>query len=465
LTEYAIDYFKQLKKDFGQGRERKTEIRAFDTIEATKVVVANRKLYVNKEEGFVGYGLKKDEYISDCSDIDDIIIFRKDGVVMVTKVDAKKFVGKDILHAAVWKKGDDRTVYHMVYQDGSAGPAYVKRFNVTGVTRDKEYDLTSGKKGSRVLYFSANPNGESEVITLKLRPRPKLKNLRLDFDMTELAIKGRGSKGNILTKNLVSKIELKEKGESTLSARNVWIDEVTRRLNVDGRGRSLGQFGGEDKLLLISDQGFYRLVSADLALHFNDDISIIEKWHPDRPISIVYFDGVKERYTVKRFLAEASTKDVLFITDHDNSQLLIATTAKDPVVKVEYDQRSSAKEDEEISLESAIDVKGVSAIGNRFIQDKPKNMFLLESEEEDEEIEEVPTDDPEDGNPGSAGIKGGQTVKKDTRKGLSLDQTSEKPLEVDFDIDPLPAKPAPKPARAKKKKDPSSDDEGQISLF
>jgi len=209
LTDYAVDYFKKLKKDFGAGRERKTEIRTFDTIEATKVVVANRKLYVNKDEGFIGYGLKKDEYISDCSDLDDVIIFRNDGVMMVSKVADKKFMGKDILHAAVWKKGDKRTVYHMVYQDGPAGPAFVKRFKVTGVTRDKEYDLSAGKKGSRMLYFSANPNGEAEVITVKLRPRPKLKTLKLDFNFAELSIKGRGSKGNTMTKNLISKIELK----------------------------------------------------------------------------------------------------------------------------------------------------------------------------------------------------------------------------------------------------------------
>ena len=463
LTDFAVEYFKKLKKDFGEGRERKTEIRTFDTIEATKVVVANRKLYVNREEGFVGYGLKKDEYVSDCSDIDDIIIFRADGVMMVSKVDNKKFVGKDILHVAVWKKGDKRTVYHMVYQDGSAGPCYVKRFNVTGVTREKEYDLTAGKKGSRLMYFSANPNGESEVILVKLRPRPKLKTLKFDFDFSELAIKGRGSKGNTLSKNLVSKIELKEKGESTLAARKVWMDEVTRRLNVDGRGTYLGQFAGEDKLLLVSELGFYKLVAADLSLHFNDDISIIEKWRPDRPMSIIYYDGLKNRYTVKRFLIEPSTKDVSFITEHENSKLLIATTARDPIVKVEYDKRSSGADDEEFQLEDVIDIKGVSAIGNKFIQDKPKNMYLLEPEEdEDNEDEDEPEDDPDD-----EGVSDDENGSDGNDEGYSVDQVSEESVEVDFEISPPKKAPKPKPKQkaAGKKKGPASEDEGQISLF
>jgi topoisomerase IV subunit A len=462
LTDFAIDYFKKLKKDFGDGRERKTEIRTFDTIEATKVVVANRKLYVNREEGFVGYGLKKDEYVSECSDIDEIIIFRADGVMVVSKVDSKKFFGKDILHVAVWKKGDNRTVYHMIYQDGSAGPCFVKRFNVTGVTRDKEYDLTNGKKGSRMMYFSANPNGESEVVNVKLRPRPKLKTLKFDFDFTELAIKGRGAKGNTLSKNLVSKIELKERGESTLAARKVWIDEVTRRLNVDGRGRFLGQFGGEDKLLLVSDQGFYKLAAADLALHFNDDISIIEKWRPDRPMSIIYYDGDKNRYTVKRFLVEPSTKDVTFITEHENSQLLLATTSIDPIVKVEYDKRSSGSEDEEFQLEELIGVKGVTAIGNRFITDKPKNMFLLEPEEEDEEED---SDEDEGNDEGGAALQDVEELEEEEAddESFSVDQHSEDSLEVDFDV-----KPSSKNAQVKKKgkkKGPASDEEGQISLF
>jgi topoisomerase-4 subunit A len=479
LTEFAIDYFKDLKKRFGAGRERKTEIRQFDTIVATKVVVANKKLYVNRAEGFVGYGLRKDEYISDCSDIDDIIVFRKDGVVMVTKVDTKSFVGKDILHVAVWKKGDKRTIYHMVYQDGTAGPSFVKRFNVTGVTRDKEYDLTRGKKGSRVLYFSANPNGENEVITAKLRPRPKLKNLKIDFDFSELAVKGRGVKGNILTKNLVSKIELKEKGESTLAARKIWIDEVTRRLNVDGRGKYLGQFAGEDKILLVSNKGHYQLVEDKLNLRFDDDTFIIEKWIPERPISAIYYDGIKERFMVKRFLAEPSSKKVHFITEHEDSELYIATTYSHPEVLVEYDKRSSSKEDETFDLEDVISVKGVSAVGNRFIADKPKTFSLIEQEVDAAEKEADSSTNI--GTESSDGTQKAKPVTKPIKKAvetepmaksedssLKVDQRKEEPVTIELDVEPNPKvkpkakKEAPKP---KKKKGESSDDEGQISLF
>lgn len=492
LTDFAIDYFKDLKKKFGAGRERKTEIRTFDTIVATKVVVANKKLYVNRIEGFVGYGLRKDEYISDCSDIDDIIVFRKDGVVVVTKVDTKSFVGKDILHVAVWKKGDKRTIYHMVYQDGTAGPSYVKRFNVTGVTRDKEYNLTRGKKGSRVLYFSANPNGENEVITAKLRPRPKLKNLKIDFDFSELAVKGRGVKGNTLTKNLVSKVELKERGESTLAARKIWIDEVTRRLNVDGRGRYLGQFAGEDKILLISEKGHYELVEDKLNLRFEDDIFIIEKWIPERAISVVYYDGVKERFMVKRFLADTSSRRISFITEHENSEMYIATTYSHPEVLVEFDKRSSSKVDETYDLEEFISIKGVAAIGNRFITDKPKSFSLVEQEVSvSEELPAVVTDKSAAKQPSSeekgsgldSNLDSGKregTSKENTKKtkssavqskgeGVKVDQRQEGPVTIDLDVEPRkPQKPTEKTKSTppkKKKKDTPPDDEGQISLF
>jgi topoisomerase-4 subunit A len=482
LVDFAIAYYKDLKKEFGAGRERKTEIRTFDNIVATKVVVANKKLYVNYKEGFIGYSLRKDEYISDCSDIDDIIIFRKDGVMMVTKVDSKKFVGKDILHAAVWKKGDKRTIYHMVYQDGSGGPSYVKRFNVTGVTRDKEYDLTRGKKGSRVLYFSANPNGESEVIAIKLRPRPKLKNLRLDFDFSELGVKGRGVKGNTLTKHLISKIEMKERGESTLAARKIWMDEVTKRLNVDSRGKFLGNFGGEDRLLLISDKGYYRLVPAELSLRFDDDIFIIEKWNPERPISVIYFDGIKERYMVKRFLAETSSKNVSFITDHPDSELFIATTYEHPEVVVEFDKRSSSKEEETFKLSEIIAVKGITAAGNRLLSEKPKAFSLIEQEQDTE----TPVDEDEpDGTSEAEQSEDKSEVKTPAKKRsrndkstvpspkptdssgkeLKVDQKSEKAVTVEFDVEPPKRSEEGKAKSPKAKKPTDSDGEGQISLF
>lgn len=479
LIDFAIEYYKDLKKRFGAGKERRTEIRTFDNIVATKVVVANKKLYVNRAEGFIGYGLKKDEFVSECSDLDNIIVFRKDGVMMVSKVDTKKFVGKDILHVAVFKKGDKRTVYHMVYQDGSAGHSFVKRFNVTGVTREKEYNLTQGKKGSRVLYFSANPNGESEVVSVKLRPRAKLKNLKIDFDFSEMAIKGRGVRGNTLTKNLVSKIEFKERGESTLEARKIWLDEVTNRLNVDQRGRFLGRFGGEDKLLLLSDDGYYRLVAAELSLRFDDDITQIDKWNPEQAISAVYYDGAKKRYMVKRFLAEISSKKVSFITEHEDSELYIATTYSHPEVVVEYDKRSSSKGEETYDLEEFISVKGISALGNRFITEKPKSFSLIEQETAivgEESAAKIEVDDKEeetekaDQSPKASAVlnkeegpKPSKPLTEKKKEGIKVDQGKEEAVTIELDVKP------PKKAKPEKKdnedNDASSDDEGQITLF
>jgi len=290
LIEYSIEYFKDLKKRFGVGRERKTEIKIFDTISATKVIIANRKLYVDYEEGFIGYGLKKNEPVNDCSEIDDIILFFATGKMMVTKVADKKFVGKGIVHADVWKKGDNRTIYHLIYQDGLGGSAMMKRFYVNSITRDTEYDLTRGVKGSKMLYFSVHPNGEREVVSVLLRPRPHLKRLRFDVDLGDLLIKGRQSAGNRVTKEIIQKITQKEVGGSTLAARKIWFDTVVGRLNDEGRGKFLGSFKGEDKILTLYKTGEYRLSNFDLSNHFDEDMIHIEKWHPERPISTVYFD-------------------------------------------------------------------------------------------------------------------------------------------------------------------------------
>src|SRR5690606_13756513 len=289
IIDYAIAYFTRLKKEYGAGRERKTEIRIFDDVDATKVVIRNTKLYVNREEGFVGTSLKKDEYVCDCSDIDDIIVFTREGKMMVTKVDAKTFVGKDVIHVAVFKKKDKRTIYNMVYRDGKNGPSYIKRFAVTGITRDKEYDLTNGSKGSEVLYFSANPNGEAEVITVLLRQVGSIKKLKWDIDFAEVLIKGRNSKGNLVTKYAVKKIELKEKGISTLKPRKIWFDDTVQRLNVDGRGELIGEFRGEDRLLIIRQSGVLKTILPELTTHFDDDMVVIEKWLPKKPISAVYY--------------------------------------------------------------------------------------------------------------------------------------------------------------------------------
>ncbi len=402
LIEFAIEYFKNLKKKYGAGRERRTEIKTFDTIEATKVVVANKRLYVNREEGFVGYGLKKDEYIGDCSDIDDVVVFHANGTMMVSRVDNKKFVGKDIIHAAVWKKGDKRTIYNMVYQDGTSGPAMIKRFAVTSITRDKEYDLTAGTKGSKLLYFTANPNGEAEVIAVKLRPRPTLKKIRIEKDFAEIAIKGREAKGNILTKNIVSKIEMKEQGSSTLAARKIWFDDVVQRLNADGRGTYLGQFAGDDKIIAIYQKGYYKVTGFDLSTRFDEELVVIEKFHPDMVITAVYWEGEKEQYNVKRFHPEPLQKPVVFITENERSVLDYATTHPQPKLHIQFDKRSNDREDETIDLVEFIAVKGMAAMGNRLTAFKIKSMERIEPEPEhqeenveEEDVSENPADEQE----------------------------------------------------------------------
>lgn len=376
LIDFAIDYFKNLKAKYGKGKERKTEIRLFDDIVATKVVMRNTKLYVNREEGFVGTSLKRDEYVDDCADIDDVIIFRKDGVMMVTKVDTKTFVGKDIIHIAVFKKRDKRTVYNMIYRDGRSGPSYMKRFNVTSVTRDKEYDLTAGSKASVVQYFTANPNGEAETVTINLRAVGSIKKLKWDIDFSDLAIKGRSSKGNTVTKYAIKKIELKAEGVSTLKPRKIWFDETVQRLNVDDRGELLGEFRGEDRLLIINQKGQVKTVKPELTTHFDSDMIVLEKWIPEKPISAIYFDGEKERYYVKRFMIDNPNKEEVFISEHPKSQLEIVSTDYRPMAEIQFSKRSI--ENMEVNLEEFIAVKGIKALGNQLTTDKIKNVNMLE---------------------------------------------------------------------------------------
>ena len=397
LIDYAIDYFKNLKDKYGKGKERKTEIKIFDDIVASKVAMNNAKLYVNRAEGFIGTSLRKDEFVCDCSDIDDIITFRKDGTMMVTKIDAKTFVGKDIIHVAVFKKKDKRTVYNMMYRDGKSGPSYMKRFNVTSVTRDKEYDLANGKKGSIVHYFSANPNGEAEVVTINLRAVGSIKKLKWDIDFADLAVKGRAVRGNTITKFAIKKVEFKEAGVSTLKPRKIWFDDAVQRLNVDERGELLGEFKAEDKLLIITQSGKAKAVKPDLAMHFEDDMIVLEKWIPKKPISAIYYDGEKERYYIKRFVIETTEKEEVFISEHPKSQLEIVATDYRPVAEVVYSKRSL--ENEEVNLEEFIAVKGIKALGNQLTTEKIKQVNLLESlpydEPEDEKIEEVEVIDEE----------------------------------------------------------------------
>lgn len=426
LITYAIDYFNRLKKTYGEGRERKTEIRVFDDIEATKVVIRNTKLYVNRAEGFVGTSLRKDEYVCDCSDIDDIIVFTREGKMVVTKVEAKTFIGKNILYVAVFKKKDKRTVYNLIYKDGKGGASYIKRFHVTSVTRDREYDLTQGKKGSEILYFSANPNGEAEMITVFLRQVGSIKKLKWDVDFADILIKGRQSKGNVVTKYAVKRVELKEKGVSTLKPRKIWFDDTVRRLNVDGRGELLGAFKGEDRLLIITQSGVVKTIQPDLSTHFDDNMVVLEKWNPQKPISAIYYEGEKERYFVKRFLVENENREELFITEHQKSQLEVVSTDWRPVAEVEFvkPRGKQPRENLVVELEDFIAVKGIRAMGNQLTADKVKQVNLLEP---------LPFDEPEEPEAEDMDVVDEETVGEKKEAPGSIEASGKSQISLDFE--------------------------------
>ncbi|MHB8208188.1 DNA gyrase/topoisomerase IV subunit A [Mucilaginibacter sp.] len=384
LTEYTIDWFTRLKDKYGKERGRKTELRTFDKVEAAQVALANVKLYVNREDGFVGLGLKKDEFVCDCSDIDEIIVFRGDGQCVITKVQEKVFVGKDIIHIAVFKKNDERTVYNMIYKDGASGVSYIKRFSVTGVTRDKEYDLTKGSKGSKVLYFSANPNGEAEIINIQLKPHSKLKKLQFDEDFAAIAIKGRGSMGNIVTKYPVKKILLKSKGVSTLSGRKIWYDDILKRLNIDGRGKYLGEFDGDDRILSVLSTGIYELTGFDLNNHFFDTMILIEKYDPEKVFTVVHFEGKSKNYLIKRFAFENTPpgKETSIISDESGSKLVFISGVAQPVARIDQLKgKTQTPETIEVNLAELIDVKGMKAMGNRVSQHTIQSIELIAVEE------------------------------------------------------------------------------------
>jgi len=336
LIPYAIEYFKELKKKYGKGRERKTEIRSFEQIEVKQIVIRSEKLYVDYENGFAGTGLKGATFIDDCADVDDLIVFRDDGTMKVLKVSDKAYIGKGILHVAIWHKDDERTIYHMVYKDGLNGPVMMKRFNVTGIIRDKEYDLTKGGKNSKVLYFSVNPNGESEILTIFLKPRPKLKKQVFDVDLTELGVKGRNSQGNVLSKFPIRKIVSKSKGESTLGQQQYWYDPAVKRINSEERGTSLGAFAETEKIIHISASGLYRVIKPGTILGFDDDPMVIAKYNENKIITAVYYDGVKKEYWIKRFQPEVMDKYVNVITENDKSKILLLTFDTFPMLRVTY---------------------------------------------------------------------------------------------------------------------------------
>ena len=396
IIDYTIDYYKNLKKKYGADKQRKTEIRTFENIVATKVVVANQKLYVNREEGFAGYGMRKDEFISDCSDIDDVIVFTADGNMTVSKVQTKAFFGKNIIHIAVWKKGDKRTVYNTIYQDGKKGKSMVKRFNVTSITRDKGYPITKGTPGSKLMYFTANPNGEAEIVNVILKPIPGIKKFNFDYDFSTISIKGRATQGNTLSKYPVKKVTLKEAGVSTLAARKIWFDDTVRRLNTDERGQFLGEFKANDKILTINADGTYKLFGFDLSSHFQEDMLLIEKLNPEKPISAVYFDGDKKQFNVKRFNIELTDRKVSFITEKEGSYLEVFSTDWKPVIEIIFAKvKGKQKDPETINLEEFISIKGLKAIGNKLTNDKVKMINLLDpiplpqiQEKEKEEVED-----------------------------------------------------------------------------
>lgn len=400
IVEYAVNYYKNLLSKYGKGRERLTEIRAFDTISANVVAANNQKLYVNREEGFIGYGMRRDEFVCDCSDIDDIIVFRKDGVCVVTRIAEKIFVGKDILHVAVFKKNDERMVYNMIYLDGKTGRSMVKRFQVLSVTRDREYDLTRGHKGSKMLYFTANPNGEAEIVTVFLTSGSKARIKVFDFDFSTIEIKGRAAQGNILTKYPVRKVQLKMEGTSTLGGLDVWYDESIGRLNTDSRGKHLGTFKGQDLILVINKNGCYELTTYELTNRYEpDQILLIEKFNSENIISCVYFEGSNKAFYVKRFKIETSTigKPFCFISEAKGSSLTVVTTEEQPQMEITYkSKKSKEKETAMYDFDMLIDVKGWRALGNKLSQENISKVKILAnkaSEDSEKKIKEQGAED------------------------------------------------------------------------
>ncbi len=411
LVEFAIDYFRNLSARYGKGRGRKTEIRVFDDIVATKVAIANERLYVNREEGFIGTSLRRDEFVTECSDIDDIIVFRRDGKMVVTRVDKKTFAGKDIIHVAVWKKKDRRTIYNMIYRDGAKGAYYVKRFPVTGITRDREYDLTAGNKGSEVIYFTANPNGEAEMVMVYLRQLKHLKKTNFELDFAELLIKNRSARGNLVTRNRVKRIELREAGVSTLKPQKIWFDDTVRKLNTDGRGALLGSFSGDDRILEVSQNGSYRLPGFGLSTHFEDDLVLLEKFDPKKPLSVVYFEGQKSLYYAKRFVPELvdKTKRVDFLPETEGTYLELVTSDFIPQIEIEYTKlpNRDRKPNEVVNLSEFITVKGLRALGNQLTRSKVRSINLLDPLQKDPPDSKKPDGD-------TSGREAGGLIQKGT---------------------------------------------------
>jgi len=383
IIPYTIKYFKKIKEKYGKDKQRKTEIRNFENIEVTNIAIANQKLYVNRTEGFIGTSLKKDEYVCDCSDVDDVIVIKENGKYLVTKVSEKQFVGKDILYVGIFRKNDTRTIYNIVYRDGNSSIAYIKRCNITGIMRDKEYDLTQGKEGSKILYISVNPNGESEKIKVILRPRPRIKNLSFEVDFAQIDIKGRNAKGNILTKNAIHKIVLLEKGESTLGGTKVWFDNNVLRLNYEGRGVYLGEFFDNDKIIVFTKSGYFRTCNFDISNHFETDILLIEKFKNDKIYTAIYFDGETNYYYLKRFTTEVSEKPVLFISEHQDSKVVCLSATYDAYFECDVMTNRNMYKKLLLRATDFIGVKSYKARGKRISDNKVKNIIEIIPQQND----------------------------------------------------------------------------------
>jgi topoisomerase-4 subunit A len=457
LVDYTIRFFEMLKKKYGAEHPRRTEISSLDTIQATKVVASNARLYCNRSEGFIGIGapMRKDENAEnmfECSDIDDIIVFMKDGKYKVVKVADKVFVGKDIIHAAVFHRNDERTVYNVIYRDGKGGISYAKRFSVTGVTRDKEYDLTQGKEGSSIIWFTANSNGEAETVNVYLRPKPKLKKLSFHFDFSTLAIKGRGSRGNVLSKNPVRTIQLAKAGVSTIGGKNIWFDSDINRLNEDGRGVLIGEFFDGDKILVVCKDGTYLTTSFDLSNHYPNEILLIQKFDQDKTFSAIYFDGAQKFFYLKRFGFEMSDSQVSFISDGAGSYLVALSEDQYPQVLVTFGGKNVERPAETVDAEQFIARKGIGAKGKRLSSyEVEKAEFIEPLQKEEPESESGP--EPEDVSEG--GVEPDMAEKEDNAT-----------LSAESGIPAEPAKPSEPTKPASKNEAGNGDDDAiELTLF
>jgi topoisomerase IV subunit A len=427
LTDYAISYYQKLLEKYGKGRERKTEIKSFQSVSATEVIATNQKLYVNRTDGFAGFGLKRDdktEFICDCSDLDNVIAIRRDGKMLISKIQEKIFMGKDILFVGVWKKGDDRMTYNVIYSDGKSGRTFAKRFNLPGITRDKEYDLTQGHPNSKLQYVSGNPNGEAEIVEVKLSANSTARKKIFEYDFSELEVKGRGSKGNTITHYPVRKVEFLKAGTSTLSKIDLWYDENSGRLNKDGRGKKLGKFDGDDQIIAFTRNGSYKITSFELSNRYDPEKTLrLEKFNPKKAVSAVYVDGESKQYIVKRFMIETSTvdKEFNFISEGIGSRLVAVTTSETPEVEVELIKaKDKPKKTEVINLDELVEIKGWKSVGNRLSEYKVTKVTLVEEEEpastEDETAAEVTESEDDSQSPKKKAIKSSRNQRQPSKK-------------------------------------------------